>query len=206
LLAGDRPGTGFAGDLRYARIPFHNPTCTYHIGHFYNWRKGFWPFVQAIICRPELSQATIQFMKNLSGGLGVPSSNLGAPTNTIKHLAHVGRFERNARGQAGDRSFGPYAKIANTSVIRAGVEQYAISVYWLTNAMRPDRKMNSHSWQPIETAPKDGRQVLLGRAGWGAVLAEWRDDAWIEHLGGESYGTRISYEPTHWIAVVPVDR
>lgn len=58
------------------------------------------------------------------------------------------------------------------------------------------------NWQPIASAPREqGRQVLLGRSGWGAVLAEWYEGAWLEHLGGELYGTVVRFEPTHWADV-----
>ena len=72
------------------------------------------------------------------------------------------------------------------------------------------------NWQPIETAPKDGREILLCRAtnadgkpitdAWGLfvqVAAWWDgDEAWIVYcsLPGEP---RLHFEPTHWAELPP---
>jgi len=47
-------------------------------------------------------------------------------------------------------------------------------------------------WQPIETAPKDGTEIL-GYAG-GFLLLSWRDDEWHEETFEES-----GWNPTHWM-------
>lgn len=89
------------------------------------------------------------------------------------------------------------------------------------------------SWLPIETAPKeDGKQVLLGRVGWGYVLAEWYVDqttgvgCWIQTLDGEfaefhcqrslgnfytveldgGYGLGVGFFPTHWMPLAELEQ
>ena len=59
-------------------------------------------------------------------------------------------------------------------------------------------------WQPIETAPKDDNPVLLGLVGWTPVIAAWMGDSqaashWCEYLGGNFYGTKPPFEPSHWM-------
>lgn len=55
-------------------------------------------------------------------------------------------------------------------------------------------------WRPIETAPRDGTIVLLGRAGLGTVALAWWcvcSDRWLCAWSGSSVGDRM----THWIPV-----
>lgn len=54
------------------------------------------------------------------------------------------------------------------------------------------------TWQPIETAPRDGENVLLAHAG--RVTAGWFDDyndCWFEALDVGEESIRI--RPTHWM-------
>lgn len=64
---------------------------------------------------------------------------------------------------------------------------------------------NSMEWQSIETAPKDGSQLLLGGPGW-ADVGSWRVDLngekdegwsceWVKSWGYEEYAY---CKPTHW--------
>jgi hypothetical protein len=57
------------------------------------------------------------------------------------------------------------------------------------------------TWQPIETAPKDGTDVLtFGLAG--QVVARYEDDAWrIYNYGYEDATVRKM--PTHWRPLAP---
>jgi hypothetical protein len=58
-------------------------------------------------------------------------------------------------------------------------------------------------WQPIETAPKDGREVLLLGAD-GIRIASWSDrfrrEMWDTGYASECDGDPIEVErPTHWM-------
>lgn len=62
-------------------------------------------------------------------------------------------------------------------------------------------------WQPIETAPKDGTQILLAEIGHGAFLGWWGahdqgpDNWWFldPALPGDCRNSWIeNYGPTHW--------
>jgi hypothetical protein len=72
-------------------------------------------------------------------------------------------------------------------------------------------------WQPIETAPKDGRYIIiasrLSNALYNPVicLCRWWDDApnnakkncWLDS-NGDLFGTHYSYclQPTHWMELL----
>ena len=51
-------------------------------------------------------------------------------------------------------------------------------------------------WQPIETAPKDGASVLIGRAQWPEpFVAHLEDGRW--YIDGED--EPFDFAPTHWM-------
>lgn len=62
-------------------------------------------------------------------------------------------------------------------------------------------------WQPIETAPKDGRSILVGVGGWGKRVAQAEWDQWGDAAdeggwrcgrpGAKGYDD-AGFEPTHW--------
>jgi len=70
------------------------------------------------------------------------------------------------------------------------------------------------TWQPIETAPKDGTDILgiimgchpkTGRPFIPEVIA-WERDGWWNCMWecSECYADRAPYEPTHWVPLPPI--
>ena len=53
------------------------------------------------------------------------------------------------------------------------------------------------AWRPIDSAPED-EMVLIIAEGWLPALAMRRGDHWGECLGGEYYGVKPPFKPTHW--------
>lgn len=53
------------------------------------------------------------------------------------------------------------------------------------------------TWQPIETAPKDGKRILLSSASGCMSVGEWSMDGWAcgFHL--------LWFGPTHWMPLPP---
>jgi hypothetical protein len=64
----------------------------------------------------------------------------------------------------------------------------------------------THGWQPIETAPRDGREIILGSvygftcAGfWSDTPNYWSDYGWFEESDRAACdATRKPFAPTHW--------
>lgn len=60
--------------------------------------------------------------------------------------------------------------------------------------------MVTYAWQPIETAPKDGTEILVCRHGCGdRDFVRWyeKEGVWL------SSSEDIGYEPTHWMNPQP---
>lgn len=51
-------------------------------------------------------------------------------------------------------------------------------------------------WQPIETAPKDGKKILVLAAP-GIYIAWWSDGNWEDHQRMFNGGAAL--KPTHWM-------
>lgn len=54
------------------------------------------------------------------------------------------------------------------------------------------------TWQPIDTAPKDGSEVLVRGRGKVAVV-NWLLGGWsLTHTGGWAEDADLSFDPTEW--------
>lgn len=53
-------------------------------------------------------------------------------------------------------------------------------------------------WQPIETAPKDGARILIGRVGHPWVFSAWWNERHTHWATGKSPMDFFA-EPTHWM-------
>lgn len=67
------------------------------------------------------------------------------------------------------------------------------------------RRLAGEGWMPIETAPKDGRYILLGYAGSHSEEGRWMADASLNHWGetgwfgvGDDVLCEHPSHPTHW--------
>jgi len=54
-------------------------------------------------------------------------------------------------------------------------------------------------WQPIETAPKDGRWILAASTEYAAVKISWNfhHKDWARH--GDKDAEPVLHQPTHWL-------
>jgi hypothetical protein len=66
-----------------------------------------------------------------------------------------------------------------------------------------DKEINLNAWRPIETAPTDGRQILVSAPGgificpWPAADVSWNDKKRLAKEGiWPDYKT---WQPTHWM-------
>ena len=71
------------------------------------------------------------------------------------------------------------------------------------------------AWRDIESAPKDGTEILLRRDGYAVVSAKWLvSHPWRDHPGphgqylyhwytGEAFDFRMNFQPTHWMHMEP---
>jgi hypothetical protein len=53
-------------------------------------------------------------------------------------------------------------------------------------------------WRDIETAPKDGTEILVWRKGWGRHIARWVNE-WGDKYFRLASGRDILGGPSHWM-------
>ena len=71
-----------------------------------------------------------------------------------------------------------------------------------------------NGWLPIESAPKDGTQILLCQGSWGPYLGFFEEDIWLfydSEVGNEGrqafFNSWIEgYPPTHWMPLPPTPK
>lgn len=105
--------------------------------------------------------------------------------------------EREAFEAWAKRKYGPNAALF-TNTDRTNV---AWEVWQAARAQAPDERT---LWQPIETAPRDGREVILRRGSrvGAAQWVRWSDEdgkyeGWTVGLDGDLWGDDKA--PTHWM-------
>lgn len=54
-------------------------------------------------------------------------------------------------------------------------------------------------WRPIDTAPKDGTEVLIYSPMVGTLIAKWNDDIWVDAL--VQFNGSCPVRPTLWMPV-----
>lgn len=64
-------------------------------------------------------------------------------------------------------------------------------------------------WQPIETRPKEEKQILVYWPEIAFVTAPgvavvWSDDLSLVHCGDFATSSRLDGEPTHWMPIPPL--
>lgn len=77
---------------------------------------------------------------------------------------------------------------------------------WIAERLNLAAKMEAQGWQPIDTAPRDGTDILLGCATWArAELGQWSPQTGAWFTDGGSYedgevanGPDEVDSPTHW--------
>lgn len=62
-----------------------------------------------------------------------------------------------------------------------------------------------NTWQPIETAPKDGTEILIGQSYkdvWYSCVVEWNSNEWrLTETGSYAEDAVPDIDPTHWCQI-----
>lgn len=85
------------------------------------------------------------------------------------------------------------AQADDLHALRADRDRLAAEVVRLTSLV---------TWQPIESAPKDGTSVLLGHSGYAQAFydRDHKPRIWVDFFNrGGWYSTAPSAQPTHWM-------
>lgn len=101
---------------------------------------------------------------------------------TPKELDHLTRLAERANGK-------PFGTPDGWALIYAMLP---------STVLRLLKQARNTEWQPIETAPKDGRDVLVWAAGWDNMcVLSWQPerDRWDDG-SGDGYQ---DYQPTNWL-------
>jgi len=121
------------------------------------------------------------------------------------------RYERGTPGKENDMP-----KVVSCNWLPDGV--YSVYATPHTEAVRM-----SEAWQPIETAPKDGRTLLLGYlnslGNWRTVRGQWMSQDYIDEYWEDPEGVEAGWfetcveadeppncwpiDPTHWLPLPP---
>ncbi|MDR3517377.1 MAG: hypothetical protein P4M00_16330 [Azospirillaceae bacterium] len=62
--------------------------------------------------------------------------------------------------------------------------------------------MSAPTWHPIDSAPTDGRSILVYDPSIGIIIARWRDGGWLTAAASGM----ADVVPTHWMALPPRPR
>ncbi len=96
--------------------------------------------------------------------------------------------------------------VPSTNALEAGLRAYLLA----SPAALSTAGTAEPAWQPIETAPKDGKRVDLWVRPWdafangnpGRITDAWFEDGeWKRHLAGWPHNVSSCGEPTHWMSL-----
>jgi len=90
-------------------------------------------------------------------------------------------------------------------ILSDSIRDETVSEYYSNLRDRITALLDSGGWMPIETAPKDGKGILICRTGFDCVVsARWSThyDQWSTGSGPMAFFA----EPTHWQPLPPLPK